>query len=312
MKTLIVSALAIACVLATPIDNENEPQPAFDAYRDVRLLLSTRRNRGNPFQLQFRNLDSIRASPYNPSQPLRVLIHGWWEDDTSDISVETSEELLNYYDNNVIFVDWSEGSRTINYAGAANRVNPVGHFVASQLTWMRENGFVNFDRVFVIGFSLGAHAAGFVGKNTGGQLFSIIGLDPAGPLFREGRPDGRIDASDARHVECLHTNGGLIGLGIGAHICAADFFPNGGTDQRGCLTNTCSHLRAVTIFVESIQNNGFHSQRCTTETQASRENCNSGGGQWFAHADNARNNLRGIFHFATNRNPPLAQGPWRN
>jgi hypothetical protein len=89
-------------VLATPIsDNENEPQPAFDAYRDVRLLLSTRRNPSNPFQLQFRSLSSIQASFFDASKPIRVLIHGWWEDDTSDISVGTSEELLNYYDNNV-------------------------------------------------------------------------------------------------------------------------------------------------------------------------------------------------------------------
>lgn len=85
-----------------------------------------------------------------------------------------------------IFVDWSEGSQTINYVAAANRVEIVGGFVASQLNFMRENGFVNFNDVHVIGFSLGAHCAGFVGKNTGGQLHTIIGLDPAGKfLFKK-------------------------------------------------------------------------------------------------------------------------------
>jgi pancreatic triacylglycerol lipase len=216
------------------------------------------------------------------------------------------------YSNCSIFVDWSEGSQTLNYAAAANRVEIVGGFVASQLNFMRDNGFANFARTHVIGFSLGAHAAGFTGKGTGGQLHTVVGLDPAGPLFSERRPDGRIDAGDAIFVECLHTNGGLIGAGIGAAICDADFFPNGGTDQRGCLTNTCSHLRAVAYYVESIQNNGFHSQRCTSEQQAGRENCNSGGNIWFGHADNGNNNLRGIFHFATNRNEPYAQGPFRN
>jgi pancreatic triacylglycerol lipase len=101
-----------------------------------------------------------------------------------------------------------------------------------------------------------------------------------GPLFAERRPDGRINSGDARYVECLHTNGGLTGAGIGAHICDADFFPNGGSSQPGCLLPGCSHSRAVEFYVESIQNNGFHSVRCDTERQASRENCNSGGGQW--------------------------------
>lgn len=47
-------------------------------------------------------------------------------------------------------------------------------------------------------------------------------------MFRERNPDGRINIGDAQYVECLHTNGALIGAGIGEHICQADFFPNGG------------------------------------------------------------------------------------
>lgn len=125
-----------------------------------------------------------------------------------------------------IFVDWSEGSRTINYAGAAGRVEPVGHFVGSQLNWMQEIGRLDFNRVSVVGFSLGAHIAGFVGKNTQNRVNSILGLDPAGPLFRERNPAGRINAGDGRYVECLHTNGALVGAGLGEHICDADFFAN--------------------------------------------------------------------------------------
>ncbi|KAL7017362.1 hypothetical protein ACKWTF_010335 [Chironomus riparius] len=145
MKTLIILALAVTCVLAKPANEVSEIQPSFDAYRDVRLLLSTRRNRGAPYQIAFRNIDSIRNSNFDAAKPTRVLVHGWWEDDTSDISVGTSEELLNYYDFNVIFVDWSAGGQTINYPGAAGRVETVGFFVASQLNWMRENNLINFD-----------------------------------------------------------------------------------------------------------------------------------------------------------------------
>lgn len=95
----------------------------------------------------------------------------------------------------------------------------------------------------------------------------------------------------------------------------ADFFANGGENQRGCLTNTCSHLRAVTYYIESIVNNGFHSVRCDSVRQANRENCdNNAGGFWPSgefSPSNGEIHLRGIFHYATNRNEPFAQGPFR-
>lgn len=95
--------------------------------------------------------------------------------------METSAELLRYYDFNVFFIDWSEGSRTINYFAAAGRVPTVGQFTASYLDFLHEHGLLNFSRVAVIGFSLGAHIAGTVGKRvTRGRIQYIVGLDPAG------------------------------------------------------------------------------------------------------------------------------------
>lgn len=159
---------------------EEPISPQFDAYRDVRILLQTRQNRVNPQQLSFRNLPSITNSNFNRDRPTRVLVHGWLEDDGSDISTATSAELLNYYDFNVIFIDWSEGSQTINYIGAANRVPTIGTFIASYLDFLHENGFIDFRRLTVVGFSLGAHIAGHTGKRVQrGRINTIIGLDPA-------------------------------------------------------------------------------------------------------------------------------------
>lgn len=45
-------------------------------------------------------------------------------------------------------------------------------------------------------------------------------------MFNANDPTSRIDAGDAHYVECLHTNGGVNGAGIGTHICHADFFAN--------------------------------------------------------------------------------------
>lgn len=104
-----------------------------------------------------------------------------------------------------------------------------------------------------------AHIAGHAGKNVRrGRINAILGLDPAGPLFSVRNPAGRLDATDANYVECIHTNGPtllIVGAGIGAPIGHADFFPNGGTSQSGCLTNTCSHLRAVTFYGRNLRKN---------------------------------------------------------
>ena len=85
----------------SPVDSFEPIDPQFDAARDTRILLQTRQNRLNPQQLTFRNLNSVQQSHFDRNRPTRVLVHGWWEDDTSDISVETSAEPLNYNDFNV-------------------------------------------------------------------------------------------------------------------------------------------------------------------------------------------------------------------
>jgi hypothetical protein len=181
-KSLIIIFAAIfSFVYSSPIENNEEPiEKFFDAARDVRILLSTRNNPANPQQLSI-NLASIQQSFYNPQKPLRILIHGWQEDDGSDISVQTSSELLQYNDYNVIFIDWSQGSSTINYVSnlkflskfipkiifnkimnsfhfqisAANRVPSVGRLVANLLDFLHENNLISWNRVGLVGFSLG-------------------------------------------------------------------------------------------------------------------------------------------------------------
>lgn len=109
------------------------------------------------------------------------MIHGFLEDPTADINIETSLALLNQYDSNVIFVDWSEGAQTINYIAARIRINAVGELVARYMDFLDQNDALIWSRLTVVGFSLGAHCAGMVGKSvTRGRINTIIGLDPAG------------------------------------------------------------------------------------------------------------------------------------
>lgn len=165
----------VAKVLGTPINDGQPIEPTFDAYSQVRIMLTTRENLGNPVQLRFRDLASLEQTPFNRDRPTRVLIHGWTEDVNSDIKVsgiysllywetciqgiilqvESSRELLHNYDFNVLFVDWSAGSLTITYAQAVQRVPLVGNFVASFLDYLHDAGKLDYSRTTVIGFSLG-------------------------------------------------------------------------------------------------------------------------------------------------------------
>jgi len=65
----------------------------------------------------------------------------------------------------------------------------------------------------IIGHSLGAHVSGFAGKNVkNGQVRTIIGLDPALPLYSFDSPNKRLNSNDAYYVESIQTNGGTLGF----------------------------------------------------------------------------------------------------
>lgn len=69
------------------------------------------------------------------------------------------------------------------------------------------------------------------------RLLFPPGLDPAGPLFESQDPRARLDASDARFVDVIHSNGEQLilgGLGSWQPMGDVDFYPNGGRMQSGC------------------------------------------------------------------------------
>lgn len=77
----------------------------------------------------------------------------------------------------------------------------------------------------------------------------LLGLDPAGPLFETQVPDARLDSSDAKFVDVIHSNGEnlfLGGLGSWQPMGHVDFYPNGGRMQKGCSN---LFVGAVTDFI---------------------------------------------------------------
>lgn len=55
------------------------------------------------------------------------------------------------------------------------------------------------------------------------------------PGFNSAGAGAGVTASDAAHVQVIHTNGGMLGLDRAAGD--SDFYPNGGRSQPGCGTD---------------------------------------------------------------------------
>lgn len=115
----------------------------------------------------------------------------------------------------------------------------LGKIIANEIIKLNRNKNVPLRNFHLIGHSLGGHVVGFAGqevlKATGRRIEWITGLDPAGPLFEvplQAR-DNRLSSDDARFVEIIHSDGGI--LGFITPLGDSDFYPNGGRFiQPGC------------------------------------------------------------------------------
>jgi len=166
-------------------------------------------------------------------------------------------------DCNVICVDWEAGAIIPNYVRAAANTRLVGKQVAMLIAGLAAKANLPIENVHLIGFSLGAHVAGYAGAELK-NLSRITGLDPAGPLFENQDSKTRLDSTDAKFVDVIHSNGEnliLGGLGSWQPMGHVDYYPNGGRMQKGCsnlfvgaVTDIiwCEYLLVYIIFVTEI------------------------------------------------------------
>ncbi|XP_007486262.1 lipase member H isoform X4 [Monodelphis domestica] len=177
-------------------------------------------------------LESTLPGSFNVTKKSTFIIHGYrptgsppvWMDDLV-------EALLRIEDMNVIVVDWNRGAANVIYSISSGFTKPVAKILKQTIDQMLANG-ATLDNIYMIGVSLGAHIAGFVGKMYDGKLGRITGLDPAGPLYNGKPPDKRLDHRDAQFVDVIHSD--IDGLGFRESLGNIDFYPNGGVDQPGC------------------------------------------------------------------------------
>ncbi|EDS41786.1 pancreatic triacylglycerol lipase [Culex quinquefasciatus] len=293
----------------TVVDAEMEP--LFNAESDIVFRLFTRQNPVHGQVLEWNNPASVLNSNFNPGNPTRFTIHGWNGDGTSGLHSNIRENYFTVGDFNVINVDWGAGAQTINYITARNRVASVGDIMSRMVDTLVSATGISRNSINLVGHSLGAHAAGVAGRMQNGQLNTVVGLDPAGPLFSLSDND-ILQPSDAQYVEAVFSAAGSLGFDL--PLGDSNFYPNGGRSQPGCgidITGSCAHSRAHALFAESVSTTvGFRATRCASHSELVGGGCTSSGPDALMGGEpsNHGRGVNGIFRFSTNSNTPFAQG----
>ncbi|XP_044726525.1 phospholipase A1-like [Chrysoperla carnea] len=177
------------------------------------------------------------------------------------------------------------------YNKVIDNARKIAKFLGKFLSYLPKLKRFNIKDIRIRGFSLGAHLAGFIGKEinmkTGKKVGRITGLDPTGPLFYSLSADNRLDKGDALFTDVIHTNGALFG--IYEPIGHANFYPNNGCGMKEksrisdfkrmdiigeLLTSTYSHYKATQYFFESIDSDEFLSTPCDSYKNFEEGKCN--------------------------------------
>lgn len=282
----------------------------------IKFFLFTATNPDTGQELVEGDIVSLKKSNFNASHPTKVSVHGWEGKWNSSENMLMKEAFLKNGRNdsvNIILVDWSVYSESINYYTVKSKCSVVGAVLGDLLDWMNTEAGLKFSTLTLIGHSLGAHVAGFAGKTViKGRIQSICGLDPAMPLFYVDNPKTRLASTDAIYVETIQTNGGL--KGFYSPIGKASFYPNGGRSQPGCgfdLDGVCAHYRAVEYYAEAVRlgtGNKFISHKCPNLEALREDNCNLPvNGVRMGYPSN-NEKADGIYFLKTNSQSPYGMG----
>ncbi|KAM8939332.1 lipoprotein lipase [Pelodytes ibericus] len=219
---------------------------------------------------------SIDECNFNRTSKTFVVIHGWTVTGMYESWVAKLVEALYKREpnSNVIVVDWLRRSHQ-HYPVSAGYTKLVGQDVATFIDWMDERFNYPVDNIHILGYSLGAHAAGIAGSLTRKTVNRITGLDPAGPNFEYAENAVSLSPDDAEFVDVLHTytrGSPDRSIGIQKPVGHVDIYPNGGSFQPGCNIGEalrliaekgfsdmdqlvkCSHERSIHLFIDSLLN----------------------------------------------------------
>ncbi|MBN3309739.1 LIPL lipase, partial [Amia calva] len=243
------------------------------------------------------NAETLSDCEFNHTAKTFLIIHGWTVSGMFESWVAKLVSALYEREHhaNVIVVDWLSTAHN-HYPIAAQNTKLVGQDIARFIDWMEEKVNFPLDNMHLIGYSLGAHVAGFAGSHASNKVGRITGLDPAGPVFEGAHAHGRLSPDDAHFVDVLHTfTRGSLGLSIGIQqpVGHIDIYPNGGNFQPGCNLRgalekiashgifavseavKCQHERSIHLFIDSLLNEQEASTayRCSSKEMFDRGSC---------------------------------------
>lgn len=179
--------------------------------------------------------DPLLEQKMNTSLPLAFLIHGFTGSYKDTAYQLITQDYIKYISSNLCIVDWNYLA-SMEYMTSAKNTVRVGDYTGDFITYLTNKKYFIMQDIKVIGFSLGAHVAGYVGARLNGRLPLVIGLDPAGPGFTQiiaKKTEARLNPSVAQFVQVLHTNRNEFGAD--ALLGDVDYYANGGeSPQPGC------------------------------------------------------------------------------
>ena len=258
------------------------------------ILFSLNNPSGEPIRL------NQIPSNFNSKKLTKVIIHGFMHSAKKKWVLDMKDALLRAGDFNVIAVDYSNGNG-FPYGLASSNARIVGVDVAKLIDELIAKTNAKMDDFHLIGHSLGCHVAGYAGERLKGLVGRITGLDPAGPYFEFSDNRVKLDSTDGKFVDIIHTDGSstaLLGLGLLEPAGHVDFYPNGGYNQPNCAqlsgkiltgllnivtvnidnledVSGCSHVSAYKFFTDSIENKdcSYFGYQCKSKDDFDKGNC---------------------------------------
>lgn len=151
-----------------------------DAFKETHFYIKTRKNETEKHRITIENFATkLPTSGFDSSKATKVIIHGYLNGADSTVNQVLTKSFLENFDVNVIIVSWGKVAKTWSYEWAALNTKEIGKVVAVFLDTLFEDDLAQWENLTVVGHSLGAHVAGFTGKQvTKGRIGTIVALDP--------------------------------------------------------------------------------------------------------------------------------------